>query len=156
LVGNSGDNRLTGRGGNDPINGNGGDDVLIGNTGVDTLVGGSGSDTFVYTAYADSRAGIAARDVINGFTRTTGQRDQIDLSLMDANTTTFGVDDAFRFIGSGAFSGNGASSAGELRMQSLGGPNAVIVEGDHNGDGVADFQIFVNLTNYMTGSDFIL
>ena len=110
------------------------------------------SNTFVYLAYADSRAGFANRDVINGFGRTAGQDDVIDLSAMDANTTTFGVDDAFVFVGARAFSG----TAGELRYQGLGGPNAVIVVGDHNGDGVADFQIFVNLTTYMTGSDFIL
>jgi len=152
LVGNAGNNTLTGRGGNDQINGNNGNDVLIGNTGRDTLVGGAGSDTFVYTAYADSRAGIANRDVINGFTRTAGQDDTIDLSAMDANTRTFGVDDAFVFVGGRAFSGQ----AGELRTQGLGGANAVIIEGDHNGDRVADFQIFVNLTTYMTGSDIIL
>ena len=152
LVGNAGNNTLTGRGGNDQLNGNNGDDVIIGNTGRDTVVGGAGSDTFVYTAYADSRAGSLNRDVINGFDRLAGADDVIDLSAMDANTTTFGVDDAFVFIGARAFTG----TAGELRYQGLGGPNAVIVEADHNGDGAADFQIFVNLTTYMTGSDFIL
>ena len=152
LVGNAGNNTLTGRGGNDQLNGNGGNDVIIGNTGRDTLVGGAGSDTFVYLAYADSRAGSLNRDVINGFDRLAGADDVIDLSAMDANTTTFGVDDAFVFIGARAFSG----TAGELRTQGLGGANAVIVEADHNGDGAADFQIFVNLTTFMTGSDFIL
>ena len=152
LVGNAGGNRLTGRGGNDQINGNNGDDTLIGNTGRDTLVGGNGNDTFVITAYADSRAGAENRDVINGFFRTPGQDDVIDLSALDANTRTFGVDDAFVFIGAERFSG----TAGELRYQGLGGPNAVIVEADHNGDGVADLQLFVNLTTFMTGSDFIL
>lgn len=149
LVGNAGDNRLVGRGGNDQINGNAGNDTLVGNTGVDTLVGGGGYDTFVITAYADSRAGAAARDVVNGFTH--GQ-DRIDLSLLDADTTTFGVDDAFTFIGARAFSG----TPGELRTIGTGGANAVIVAGDHNGDRVADMQVFVNLTTWMTGTDFIL
>lgn len=153
LVGNAGDNVLTGRGGNDQINGNAGDDVLIGNTGVDTLVGGAGSDTFVYTAIADSRAGVSERDFINGFTH--GQ-DRIDLSAIDANTLTAGEEDPFVFIGSAAFSGTGLASAGQLRTQGLGGANAVILEADHNGDGVADLQIFVNLTTFMTGTDFIL
>ena len=152
LVGNAGANMLTARGGNDQVNGNGGDDTLIGNTGRDTLVGGAGSDTFVYTAYADSRAGSLNRDVINGFDRLAGADDVIDLSAMDADTTTFGVDDAFVFVGAAAFSGQ----AGELRTQGLGGPNAVLVEADHNGDRVADFQIFINLTTFMTEGDFLL
>lgn len=153
LVGNAGANTLTARGGNDQVNGNGGDDTLIGNTGRDTLVGGQGADTFVYTAIADSRAGATNRDFINGFDRGS---DVIDLSAIDANTTTFGVDDAFEFIGTQRFGGQGATSAGELRLQGLGGPNAVLVEGDHNGDGVADFQILVNLTTELGTTDFIL
>ena len=154
LVGNAGNNTLNGRGGNDQINGNGGNDVLIGGEGRDTLVGGSGADTFVYTSISNSRAGAANRDVINGFDRGAVQ-DRIDLSAIDANTTTFGTNDAFTFIGSAAF-GSGGSSAGQLRTVGLGGPNAVLLEGDVNGDRVADFQIFVNTTTYMTGTDFIL
>jgi len=152
LVGNAGNNTLTGRGGNDQINGNDGNDVMTGNTGVDTLVGGAGFDTFVYTAIADSRAGITERDVINGFVHG---EDLIDLSAIDANTTT-GFNDAFEFIGNAGFGGGGASDAGQLRTQSLGGPNAVLLEADHNGDGIADFQIFVNLTTFMQTSDFVL
>ena len=149
IVGNAAGNTLVGRGGNDQLNGNGGDDVITGNTGRDTLVGGEGADSFIYLAYADSRAGSAARDVINGFSLGV---DRIDLAALDADTTSFGLDDAFAFIGSARFSGQ----AGELRLQGLGGANAVLVEGDHNGDAEADFQIFVNLTTWMTSSDFIL
>ena len=155
LVGNAGNNMLNGRGGNDQINGNGGNDVLIGGEGRDTLVGGSGADTFVYTSISNSRAGAANRDVINGFDRPPDGKDRIDLSAIDADTVGGTANDAFRFIGTAAF-GSGGSSAGQLRVQSLGSANAVIVEGDVNGDGVADFQIFVNATNYMTGTDFIL
>ena len=152
LVGNAGHNVLIGRGGNDQLNGNLGDDTITGNTGRDTLVGGAGSDTFIYTTYSDSRAGSVNRDVVNGFGRDAGDNDTIDLSLLDANTRTFGVDDAFDFIGFAQFSGQ----AGELRTQGLGGANAVLLEADHNGDGVADLQIFVNLQTSMQASDFIL
>ena len=151
LVGNAGRNLLNGRGGNDQINGNAGDDTLIGGVGRDTLVGGAGADAFVYGSISESRAGSVARDVINGFDRSAYD-DIIDLRGIDADTTSFGVDDAFVFVGSRGFSG----SAGELRTQGLGGPNAVIVEADVTGDGVADFQIFVNQITYMTGSDFLL
>ena len=156
LVGNAGNNTLNGRGGNDQINGNNGDDVLIGGEGRDTLVGGNGEDTFVYTSVSNSRAGSANRDVINGFSRGPGTQDIIDLSGVDANSVGGTANDAFVFLGSAAFDGFGSVSAGQLRMQSLGGPNAVLIEGDVNGDGVADMQIFVNLTTYMTGTDFIL
>jgi len=151
LVGNAGANRLEGRGGNDQINGNAGTDILVGGEGVDTLVGGAGADTFVYLAISNSRAGVASRDVINGFTRAPGDRDRIDLSAIDANTLTAGVNEAFTFVTSG-FTG----AAGQLRVQSLGGPNACIVEADVNGDRVADFQIFVNLQTTMQVGDFIL
>lgn len=147
LVGNAGNNVLTARGGNDQVNGNGGNDTLTGNTGRDTLVGGEGADTFVYNSVSESRTGIAERDVINGFDRGA---DVIDLRGVDA--ISGGADDAFTFIGTSAFSG----AAGELRLQSLGGPNAVLVEGDVNGDGTADLQIFVNLQTTMLESDFLL
>jgi hypothetical protein len=94
------------------------------------------------------RAIRLATDVINGFTRGT---DRIDLSALDADTTSFGSDDAFSFIGSAGFTG-----AGQLRLQSLGGANAVLVEADVNGDGQADLQIFVNLTTSLGASDFIM
>lgn len=149
LVGNAGRNVLNGRGGNDQINGNDGNDILIGGEGADTLVGGSGSDTFVFSSVSNSRPGSANRDLINGFDR--GQ-DVIDLSAIDANTTTFGVDDAFTFIGTSSFTG----IAGQLRVQGLGGPNASIVEMDVNGDRVADMQIFINLQTSMVAGDFIL
>jgi len=151
LVGNAGANRLEGRGGNDQINGNAGTDILIGGEGVDTLVGSAGEDDFVYLAVSNSRAGPAARDVINGFTRGAGQQDQIDLSAIDANTSTFGTNDAFTFIGTAAF-----SAAGQVRIQSLDGPNACIVEVNVNADLGADMQIFVNLQTNMVAGDFIL
>jgi len=40
-------------------------------------------------------------------------------------------------------------------FSSQGGPNAVILEGDHNGDGVADIQIFFKLNTTMVAGDFI-
>ena len=152
LIGNAGSNVLTGRGGNDQINGNAGDDTLIGNTGRDTLVGGSGADQFYYSSVSESRAGSANRDVINGFSHGF---DIISLRDMDANALTV-VNDRFDFIGTAAFGGRGAATAGELRVQTLGAANAVIVEADVNGDGSADMQIFVNQTNFMTASDFLL
>jgi hypothetical protein len=154
IVGNEGNNRLEGRGGNDQINGNNGDDVLVGGEGLDTLVGGNGADDFIYNSVSNSRAGAANRDLINGFTRGAVQ-DTIDLSGVDANSLVAG-NQAFAFIGNAAFDGFGSISAGQLRVLQLGGPNACIVEGDINGDGTADLQIFVNLQTNMVVGDFVL
>lgn len=148
LVGNAGNNTMTGGFSNNQINGNNGDDTITGGNGRDTLVGGSGSDTFVYNAVSDSDAGSANRDVINGFSNGF---DRIDLRGIDANEDAAG-NNAFSFIGSAGFTG----AAGELRTQGLGGANAIIVEGDTDGNGQADMQIFINLTTSMQASDFLL
>jgi len=152
LVGNDGNNTLDGHGGNDRIVAKDGDDVLIGRTGADRLVGGAGADTFVLTSQSDSRAGADSRDFIHGFEHG---RDKIDLTHVDADTLR-GGHQSFDFIGSVAFSGTGVGSAGELRYFTFGGGNYNIVEADLDGDGTADMQIFVNLTHWMTGTDFIL
>ena len=62
----------------------------------------------------------------------SGQGDKIDLSAIDADAGTAG-DQAFTFIGSGVFTG----VAGQLHF------DLNFVEGDVNGDAVADFRIGV-------------
>jgi Ca2+-binding RTX toxin-like protein len=150
LVGNSGNNMLYGRGGNDQINGNAGADTLVGGVGADTLVGGAGADVFLFTAVADSRATPAERDFINGFVHG---EDRINLRAIDADPFAAGHQ-GFDFIGGAAFSRGGAATAGEVRFANYGG-NWNIVSIDRNGDGTAEMQIFVNLTNFMTATDFI-
>jgi len=151
IIGNAGNNTLSGGYGNDRINGKEGDDWIIGGHGADTLVGDAGRDTFVYLSASESRAGPANRDFINGFERGV---DRIDVSAIDARPG--GADDAFRFMGRAAFSGNGADSAGELRYFTFGSGNHAIVEADLNGDGVAEFQLFVNQCRWLTATDFVL
>ncbi len=152
LVGNTGSNTLDGGGGNDRIVAKAGDDILVGRTGADTLEGNEGADVFILTSSYDSRAGAANRDFIHGFEHGA---DRIDLTRVDASTVQNGHQ-SFDFIGNDAFSGTGAASAGELRYFTFGGGNYNLVEADLDGDGVAELQIFVNLTNFMTESDFIL
>jgi serralysin len=94
----------------------------------------------------------AAPDHILDFTSNV---DKIDLHLIDANTNVSG-DQAFTFIGASAFDGH----AGELRAvdSGLGYYN---VEGDVNGDGIADFTIHVTMgttgpsLHPLVGTDFI-
>ncbi|NGO54820.1 calcium-binding protein [Allomesorhizobium camelthorni] len=156
LVGNSGANSLSGGDGNDYIVGGAGNDTLAGGAGNDTLIGGAGSDIlnggtgndrFDFDAVSDSPAGPALRDsIVGGFSHGF---DHIDLATIDANTLAAG-DQAFSFIGSAAFSG----VAGQLRYTNYSGN--VIVDADVNGDSIADMQILVAGTNFMTGTDFIL
>jgi serralysin len=136
LDGGGGNDRLKGGGGNDFLDGFVGDDTIIGDGGGDQLFGGAGNDRFVYHSLDDSRGGSVdnIRDLESG--------DIIDLSDIDANQNAAG-NQAFTFIGDAAFS----NGAGELRA------TATVVQGDVNGDGIADFQI--NLQQLLApGADF--
>ena len=119
---------ITGNSLNNVIIGNNGFNVIDGRGGADTLYGGAFADQFVFSDVSHSAAG--ARDEIMDF--SSADHDYIDLSLIDANTALMG-DQAFTFHGSAAFSG----VAGQLRVA------GVFVEGDVNGDAVADFVLAV-------------
>ena len=122
-------------------------DVLIGSWSMDTLTGGTGADTFLFeTGHTGRWMGNA--DVITDFNQAEG--DLIDLSAIDA--IAGGADDAFTFLGTADFSG----TAGELRSFVFNG-NAFI-EGDTDGDGVADFiiQIQSDQPVDLTAADFVL
>ena len=75
--------------------------------------------------------------------------DKIDLSAIDASTVAAG-DQAFRMIGTKAFS----KKAGELQVKAYG--DGVVVAGDVNGDGVADFSVWVHGVSKLAASDFVL
>jgi Ca2+-binding RTX toxin-like protein len=129
----NGNFRIFGGQGNDAIVTGSGNDIIQGGRGADDMTGGAGADTFRYFTALDSTA--AAIDEILDFAPGT---DKIDLSRIDANTLA-GGDQAFSWIGSNAFTGGGAASAGELRAYGSGGD--WFVEGDDNGDGAADLVI---------------
>ncbi|WP_207481295.1 Ig-like domain-containing protein [Arenibaculum pallidiluteum] len=156
LQGNWGNDRLYGGAGNDRLSGGSGDDVLFGGKGNDALVGdggkdylagGSGADRFVLSIASQSGRGADHRDVILDFVRAEG--DKIDLSGMDASTKASG-NQAFSFLGTGAFT----DKAGQLHVAGTDG--GVLVEGDVNGDKVADFQIEVQGVTGLQASDIIL
>ncbi len=120
---------LIGGGGNDTLRAGGGSDVLIGGGGADSLAGYGGADTFRYDAASDSVAG--REDLIGDF---KSGLDKIDLSRVDADTTTTG-NQAFSWIGSNAFS----NVAGQLRTYDSGGYRWIA--GDTDGDGDGDIVI---------------
>jgi Ca2+-binding RTX toxin-like protein len=153
IYGNALGNTLTGSSQDDGILGQAGADIIIGGKGRDVLDGGADNDIFGYNNIADSKKGATHRDVIEDF----APGDRIDLKKIDANTKV-AHNQAFHFIGAQHFH----HKAGELHfiVQNLGGDHDVVVEGDVNGDGKADFQIEVqndidNLTSLAKG-DFIL
>ena len=140
-----------GGGGDDALSGNGSNNVLRGGGGNDSLNGGAGADIFVFTAAGDS-ADYELRsdgkkflpDILGDFVSGT---DRIDLSAIDANVGTAG-DDAFAFIGAGAFTGQ----AGQLRYEVLQGQ--VHIYGDIDGDGGIDLHI-VAAGTLLQAADFI-
>jgi len=144
IRGNGGDDCLFGGDGNDNMRGGSGDDVLNGGVGRDVLAGQAGADTFDYDSLADSTTASSGRDRIVDFENDI---DLIDLSDIDANTLA-GGDQAFTFVT--GFSG----TAGELQIRAVGAGQ--LVEGDVDGDGNADFAIYVLSDAPLDGGDFDL
>jgi Ca2+-binding RTX toxin-like protein len=155
ITGGSGGDTLDGGSGKDKLVGNGGDDQLLGGAGNDTINGGAGADSmtgdigadrFTFSAISDFAAGPTL-DTILDFSHA--QTDKIDLSAINGNAAVAGS--AFTFIGAGAFS----TVAGQLHYVAN-GSGGVNVEGDTNGDGVADFTLVVNGVASLAGTDFVL
>ncbi len=138
--------RLFGGAANDILTGGANADLIHGNLGADELTGGGGADSFRYQSTAESDA--ENMDRILDFTPGT---DRIDLGRIDADILTEG-DQAFNWIGSEAFSG----AAGELRAYEQGG--SWFVEGDVDGDGIADLVIALTLQGQapLGAGDFLL
>lgn len=162
LIGGSGDDRLEGGEGHDTLNGGGGNDNLIGGGGNDVLNGGPGMDIMDGGAGADRYLFIPSSVSTTQVDRlyfSTADDDVIDLSMVDA--VTGGGDDAFGFLGTGAFTG----LAGQLRYEMTGSwsegdrsGSVYRVSGDLNGDGLADFHVDVNMlgTDALGPGDFVL
>ncbi len=147
ISGNSGANQLFGLAGEDRLYGRDGADRIEGGAGLDRLYGGLGSDLFVFDDGHFGGSTGSAADQIHDFDRAEG--DRIDLGRVDANSAVQN-DQGFAFIGSAAFSG----TAGELRYQHVSG--STIVQGDTNGDGIADFAIRLDGLHTLTSGDFVL
>lgn len=134
---------LAGSAGKDQLIGNAAANALSGGDGADRITGGAGADRFVYGALTDSDGN--ARDQILDFSRADG--DRIDLRAIDA--VAGGVDDAFALVA--AFT----RAAGQLVAAPNGG-GRVLVQGDVNGDGRADFAIEVTSSTALAAGDFLL
>ncbi|MGK9236872.1 type I secretion C-terminal target domain-containing protein [Inquilinus limosus] len=150
IGGERGDDVLMGGGGDDVLSGEDGNDWLNGDDGKDTLIGGAGADRFIYRTLGDSEPGVVNRDHIQDFNRAEG--DKIDLSEIDADTTTAG-DQAFVFVGDDGFTG----VAGQLVCYEITDSNGdTHVAGDVNGDSVPDFEIILVGDHELMAADFVL
>ena len=143
MYGGSGVDILFGLGGADTIGGGDGADRIVGGVGADVLTGGHGADTFVFQTAADSKPAVADRDTISDFSSADG--DRIDLSLIDASIRAAG-NQAFR-LGGDHFTGH----AGELIQTAA--DHAILLQGDLNGDGRADFAILLAGLVHPLGAD---
>lgn len=149
LFGYAGPDEMNGFGGHDIMTGGTGDDMMQGGAGADELTGGPGSDTFLFADISDSRQKSPGADVLLDF--TTGA-DTFDLSQIDANTRKgFSGDQAFLWGGE-----NASAVANSITFFQDEANNRTIIQGDVNGDDVADFEI--DLVGIITPDvgDFIL
>lgn len=156
LIGSGFADTLTGSSTANVLTGGAGADRLTGGGGADVLFGGVGDDVFNYASLLDSGPSASASDIIRDFQGAgIAGGDLIDLSAIDA--IAGGRDNAFAFIGSAAFS----HVSGQLRFDTTTTPGFTLVQGDTNGDGVADFQIMLQWSDansqiILNAQDFVL
>lgn len=146
VKGSVGDDEIHGGRGRDTIFGQHGDDVLVGGYRHDRLKGGEGDDVFAYASVRQSKPEGPDRDVIADF----HHGDRIDLAAINLKLEAKGKV-PFHFVGEAPFTG----TAGELVTRKK-AAKTLIVEGDRDGDGVADFAIKVHGVAELTEADFIL
>jgi Ca2+-binding RTX toxin-like protein len=145
IVGRGGDDLLSGGDDNDIIIGGKGNDILAGGLGGDQLSGGTGTDWFFFDDIQQSITD--GRDSILDFELGV---DKIAVSSIDAEAGTTG-DQAFAFIGVGAFTGEGQIRATQR------GDNTILY---FNTDGAGGAEMKVVLrgvdADNLTDLDFIL
>ena len=104
---------------------------FVGGPGSQYIWCASGANIFTYLSLADSTP--SAEDHITNFDPA---KDVIDLSKIDANVTP-GVSQAFAFIGSNAFTGEG----GQVRYQQNTASGTTVIQVALAGDATPDMQI---------------
>ena len=126
---------ISGGNGSDVLEGGSGKDTLIGGNGDDILRGGSGEDTFVFNSGAE--AGNA--NLYDRITDFQSGYDKIDMRA---------------FMAGGHFNGTAPLMAGQGPQITYDKANGMMY-GDANGDGVADFQFYLNGAPTVVATDFL-
>ena len=134
LQGGDGDDRLAGNEGTDYLDGGAGNDRLDAGVGGDVLTGGDGADRFMFDEGSSATAPLGATRITDF---DAGEGDSVNLRDVDANMLTADVNDKFLWIGTSAFHG----VAGEMRISINAVDNIAFLQGDRDGDRLADFVI---------------
>ena len=147
ILGGAGNDALYGGVDNDLLYGGSQNDFLYGGTGRDLMSGGTGADMFVFNAVIDSPLGSTTRDMIMDFSPGT---DRISLSRIDAKAGLTG-DQAFTYIGSAGFTGEG-----QVRAVQVGAD--VVLYLNVSGLGVPELQIGLRQVQLsaLQSTDFVL
>jgi Ca2+-binding RTX toxin-like protein len=150
LSGLDGNDKLYGKAGTDKLLGGNGDDTMSGGLGYDEFTGGAGNDRFMFVSDTEIGGGdtLLPSDLIRDLVQL---EDRIDLSAIDAKSASPLTNEAFAFIGAAAF-----SAAGQLRTFTNVATNRTLIQGDVDGDKVADFQLQLAGLKAMAGVDFVL
>lgn len=142
VLGGRGADTLSGLKGNDTVQGGAGKDLVTGGGGADVLSGGRDADVFYFDRYYAVQDAV---DTIVDF--STAEGDKVKLKNLSVAISDEGD---FSFIGTQSFH----KVAGEIRFVADSKGNGSI-QGDLNGDGVADFSIKLIGVSSMTASDFL-
>jgi hypothetical protein len=121
---------------NDTLDGGNGNDSLNGGKGGDILTGGSGADIFIFQSSQDMSINLNKTDTITDF--KSGE-DKIQF-MFDLDKNKADIQYKCTFISNSAFS----KKAGEVRYSEVyteGSNTYILVQGDTNGDGKADFTL---------------
>jgi Ca2+-binding RTX toxin-like protein len=133
LNGGGGDDVIVSYIKNDILDGGDGDDMLTGGKGGDTLTGGSGADKFYFYNIADLNLKLSRTDTITDFKSGEDQ-----LIFLFPGPKKGGI--PISFVGNSPFS----KTAGQIRYSEVyteGSNTYILVQGDTNGDGKADFTL---------------
>ena len=134
--GGAGDDAVAGFAGSDTIYGGAGDDTITGGFGRDVMTGGAGADVFIFGSSAEIGNSGATRDQIVDFTT---KQDVLDFGVLPGTLI---------YIGAAVFS----NVVGQLRFTAATG----LLEGDTNGNGTADFTLFLGVGTVLAAGDLVL
>ena len=123
--------------------GEAGNDRLVATAETALMTGGAGDDTFAFTF--DPHALASSPEVVDF---NPGLGEVIDLSAIDAKTG--GADNAFTWLGTGAFDG----LAGEARYEVQGGQTVIQLQTDK--DAAVDYAIALDGVFSLQASEFVL
>ena len=150
LLGLAGRDTLNGGADNDTLNGGDGNDSLIGGLGFDELTGGAGADKFVFSALADASFSKTKMDKITDFSSV--EKDKIDLSKIDANSTQTGNQAFSKLVIGKTFMNNEFTKQGQLFFAS----DSWILYGNVDKDSSAEFAIKISGITNLAVTDIIL